>query len=79
MTLLSIGGMGPPKIVNQICLLAGIPPAEPIDIAAGMNQRLPGLFDLDLKSPVGQKKWVGMIKENFQPPQSRDKGSRLSP
>lgn len=52
------------KKMDQIASLRVIPPAQKIDFDSGAFQRLFGLLDLNLKTPMRQKKWIQMIEKH---------------
>src|SRR5439155_528883 len=48
----------------DIAALRIVPPAEEIHVDADFPQRCGGLFDLDLKSAVGQQERIGVVEQH---------------
>ncbi len=55
----------PSEKMDKVAFLLKIPPLQELDFDPDVEQRLPRLDDLNAKTPMREKKRVGMIEKNI--------------
>jgi hypothetical protein len=71
---INIRARGTAKKMNNISTLRFVPPTEKFYVDSNLFKRLLCFLDLNLKAAMRQKKWAGMINQNFHKP--RDEARR---